>query len=619
MPAIARRWRLPLTLSLPLITILACATPISREVAVSSGACSTTSNVVTVYNLLIYLVGNYAIHAAAIPLGAEVGGDAEQVTRQWAWPWTAWLTTLSLFLPFSALTRSIVLIVQQYKYRDNSVLAALQHGALLVVVRNTDWEPHSSDEVVYTWLPVNSGIDSDDIVDEADHGTELSIRKLPPAVIRFDEKEEAAYRRVDYRNHLLHGIARPPAGYTLAVPGRKSHTELLIKEQLQDTRELKVHFRKSAIGTLLSLAHLVVGSYELYVSWLDEIPRWGYAAYGLSVIPYLLMSVANLLCALYVGSYPCAQLLRTPILDESIRRSIALSGVPGNVAPAYDGTIGTPLVEDIPNPRGHGRYVAVKMRVETIVEDGRSYKRLVVTKDGTQREWAYRLQTNTDEPEEEDAGVKHEAIADGSRSEYARDVGEHEDPPAREDCGAQRIGSACFTVSALNHNGPPPDSRLREVETWANAELTATSILYIVTLLLPYMIIYGLTGFRPAQSTKAQRAWMMTWLVADQYSFVFTLVFAFAGWTFTRATSFKSALSARTSAGDSRRPEADGAIRSTAELIRLTGTIVTDSEELKASRFLLYALLMVPGVGGFVTVIRMYLQDHGYGLRQCSS
>lgn len=62
---------------------------------------------------------------------------------------------MSLFTPFFALARTIILIAEQIKCKGDDVRAALHHGALLVVVRGTNWEPSIEGEVIYARLPDN--------------------------------------------------------------------------------------------------------------------------------------------------------------------------------------------------------------------------------------------------------------------------------------------------------------------------------------------------------------------------------------------------------------------------------------------------------------------------------
>ena len=146
-------WRVVLALFLLSIVLSTRAAPIPlhRDISIPSGACY--ADAIIVYNLANYFISNYVIHASAIPVGADIGRYAQRVTRQDGWLWHLWLAIISLFLPFFALARTTILIAQQLRCKGNGVLAALQHGALLVVVRAKGWKPGTKDEIIYTRLP----------------------------------------------------------------------------------------------------------------------------------------------------------------------------------------------------------------------------------------------------------------------------------------------------------------------------------------------------------------------------------------------------------------------------------------------------------------------------------
>ncbi|KAH9836233.1 uncharacterized protein C8Q71DRAFT_761316 [Rhodofomes roseus] len=514
---------LVLALFILVVIVPARAAPVPLEGAVTIDTSACYVDALIVYNLASYLISNYVIHAAAIPVGADIGRYAQKVTRQDGWRWNLCLNTISLFLPFFALSRTLILLAQQVRSKGNGVLAALQHGALLVVVRAPKWKPSTRDEFVYTKVP-------DEFSQQNDTSYEAS---LPEATIVLDaDGEKHAYQPTTPDDHILHGIASPPPAYTLAIPMRKSHTEFLIETHLNDTNQLKVHYRSSIIVTLLSLVQMVIGTFSLYVSQTTQIPRWGYAAYG----PYVIMSVMNLFCGVFVGSYASAQLLRTPILEEAVRR--------GHDKTQFDGTIGTVKNECMPQnwgtePRSQGDYVAVRMRTEYRKNNGGSKETiLVVTLNGKSREYCLV-------------------------------------PAGCEAAGAKGTAKPVeFVVSALTHNGPPPHDTVKRREEVTPRETATIASLFLLAMILPHVVIYALTGYRPNHSTVAQRAWMMAWLAADHFSACSTL----GCWIVWKK----------------KHNVISGAVH-------------------KAW----YVGLMVAGVGGFVTLAQMYLQDHGDKFQTC--
>lgn len=385
----------------------------------------------------------------------------------------------------------------------------------------------------------------------------MSNRKpLPPAVIALDkEGEPKAYQEALHCEHKLHGVAAPPPGYSLAVPVRRGYTELLIRNYLNDTTKLTVHHRPGIVGAILSVIQICIGTYNLYSAQSSQIPRWGYAAYSLSVLPYVIMSVMNLLCAALVDSYACAQLLRTPILEESVCRSLA--GDQTDMT-EYDGTIGTVKKEYMPDraqvgQSGQDGYVAVRMRTRTILTTSGTPHKFLVVETATRRR-TYRL-------------VQEGAPANGP-AEKADQRGDGATIEAN-------LKPARFTVSALNHEGPSPQKEVVKADAITQLEIMTLVCLFLVAMIVPSAVIYALTHFRANDSTVAQRAWMMAWLAADQFSACSTL----ACWV----------------------------------LWKKRQNVIPDW--LQKS---FYGVLMTTGVGGFVQVVHMYLQDHDYGLQKCS-
>ena len=71
---------------------------------------------------------------------------------------------------------------------------------------------------------------------------------------------------------------------------------------------------------LIAIFQTLYASATLYQTRGDQIKRYGYAAFGLTVAPYLVMSIINLLGTMLTPDYPCVYLVRSEIMDEASRR-----------------------------------------------------------------------------------------------------------------------------------------------------------------------------------------------------------------------------------------------------------------------------------------------------------
>lgn len=72
----------------------------------------------------------------------------------------------------------------------------------------------------------------------------------------------------------------------------------------------------------------------LYRSRGDQIQRYGYSAFGLTVVPYLVMSVLNLISQMATADYPSLYMVHSPEMDEARRHGGVFDGVIGSLVPA---------------------------------------------------------------------------------------------------------------------------------------------------------------------------------------------------------------------------------------------------------------------------------------------
>lgn len=68
---------------------------------------------------------------------------------------------------------------------------------------------------------------------------------------------------------------------------------------------------------LYTLGQSVYACYTLYKAIGNQIDIYGFTAFGLTVVPYALMSVLNIIATLVTPSYPCMFLVETPDLEEA--------------------------------------------------------------------------------------------------------------------------------------------------------------------------------------------------------------------------------------------------------------------------------------------------------------
>ena len=104
-----------------------------------------------------------------------------------------------------------------------------------------------------------------------------------------------------------------------------------MKPALRESEGIKLCRSEESTGAFVGIAQVIFASITIYRARGDQIEKYGYAAYGLSVYPYLLMSLANLIKLAVCGRYPYAYVLRTATLAEAVKDGGVFEGAVGNL------------------------------------------------------------------------------------------------------------------------------------------------------------------------------------------------------------------------------------------------------------------------------------------------
>jgi len=114
-------------------------------------------------------------------------------------------------------------------------------------------------------------------------------------------------------------IIQIPPGTPLRAGSWGEATTALSDEQLA---------AKHNVATILiGLIQLILGLITLYRARGDQIRLYGYAAFGLSVAPYAVMSIANSAAALVTPEYPLMLLVWSPDMHEAEECGAKFDGV----------------------------------------------------------------------------------------------------------------------------------------------------------------------------------------------------------------------------------------------------------------------------------------------------
>ena len=119
-------------------------------------------------------------------------------------------------------------------------------------------------------------------------------------------------------------------GYALIVPSHDQHHDELAPA-FRKSEKIKLGRSAEGASAVIAIAQVIFSSITIYRTRGDQIEKYGYAAYGLSVYPYALMSLANLVKLAVCGRYPFVYVLRTATLVKAEGDGGVFNGAVGNL------------------------------------------------------------------------------------------------------------------------------------------------------------------------------------------------------------------------------------------------------------------------------------------------
>jgi len=299
-------------------------------------------------DLALFFFGNYLAHAATVK--SQPGEPALSVL-------VAMVT--ALLYPTSGVIRGLNAILQSAIFCKSPLKAACRAGALCMVVRGPDWKPRNGDMVrglkILQDNRVSSSVGLESSIPSAagDHGTQSSMDQrstlLRPEVRGSDDLTTLNIRpsvgRLSYtRSRKIHGKCILPPGYNLRIlPSGATVSGIDIRqtadEQMPESSVISesLSCSYSFSRALVAIVQTIFASVTLYRTKGDQLQHYGYAAFGLTVVPYLIMSIVNLISTIVTPDYPTVYLVRSDIMDEAStsQRKGCFEGIVGSIESSY--------------------------------------------------------------------------------------------------------------------------------------------------------------------------------------------------------------------------------------------------------------------------------------------
>ncbi|RPB11807.1 hypothetical protein P167DRAFT_546101 [Morchella conica CCBAS932] len=141
---------------------------------------------------------------------------------------------------------------------------------------------------------------------------------------------EQTCRKINLRT--VHGNRCTTDEYALYALGRYQVEELSL-ENAQNSKKFKLELpcNHSFVKPAISLIQIVYSSISLYQNSKTQFNTAGFGAYTFVGIPFILMSLLNLLAAICSPEYPCYYLLESDLMDEARSKGCEFNGTVGRI------------------------------------------------------------------------------------------------------------------------------------------------------------------------------------------------------------------------------------------------------------------------------------------------
>ncbi|KAL8998764.1 MAG: hypothetical protein Q9169_002214 [Polycauliona sp. 2 TL-2023] len=494
------------------------------------------------HDVLWFWFANFLLHALSV---RSLPGES--------WLSSTVFKFCCLLVPYTGVRRGLCLILRASNLAGNDLEAAARANALCMVIRSPDWRPRDGQVVdgctietskkqkirqrkkqnspskspfarecnsekgdVPEITVVDTNVSDDTSIQSPYCANEVTLKtkdlyarpadrnlidKLARWLIethRFQSQPPTA-NLVDHGNVKIHGVCQLAPGYSLSYIPEDMKVYSHIKHQrslsisrllgVNHTPDIKLASTHDVPRILFSIIQTVMGGYSLYRARGTQIERYGYAAYGLTVLPYMMVSVINLLGSLLSSEYETVYLVHSATMDEmKVRGGLC------------DGVVGT--LEKPP----HQTDVYVDRETETKHQGQTnefSYSsgqlHCHATADGSPNFELQVAGTNDREPD------KHLWLAQkwGHSCEAAR---------KKRKCRKEEAPSAAPLLCVPSHSG---FTRLSPL--WYQSWLKGLTLLLLMLALgLPYVIIATLSGWKVGNSTNMQRTFVTNWYICGQ-------------------------------------------------------------------------------------------------------
>jgi hypothetical protein len=251
-------------------------------------------------DIVAFFVLNYLAHAATI---RHFPGDTAR-TQMW---WTA----CALFFPFAGVWRACQSIANARPFEKDELKRAKYAGALCVInVLSTNPSQWRSRDLTGCRIRGKAASSRDE-----EGFVVCTLRQI---------RSTRLWRLASLGEEKIHGSSTER--WFRVVPP---------KVEVFNRTRTKVVLSSSSSMVKCAVAIVQVGfaCLTLYRTRSDQVAKYGYAAFGLTVIPYAVMSIINLIANLLTPEYPTIFIVHSDGMDEFVKQGEEFDGIVGTIVP----------------------------------------------------------------------------------------------------------------------------------------------------------------------------------------------------------------------------------------------------------------------------------------------
>lgn len=214
---------------------------------------------------------------------------------------------------------------------------ALRAGALCEVIRTHGWKPNAGETC---YVKIQSAKTKETCNLNIPQSTEPKEPENSTAKWEFLSRPDGFVpARGFWRGgRKVHGCCHLPKeeGYALAI--LPEHAKVQPRSNTRHDEQIKhkdcltlPSYSHSPLRILVAIIQLYFSISTLVSTRGDQISRYGYAAFGLTVVPYLLVSTVNLIGSLVTPTFDRVYLIETPIMEEARSRGCHFDHIVGEL------------------------------------------------------------------------------------------------------------------------------------------------------------------------------------------------------------------------------------------------------------------------------------------------